>query len=252
VRILSILRQVIDAEATVRMSGESVDLSATKLVPDTMDEYGVEQALRTREAVEGIEVIALALGPARCEDALRHALAMGADRAILLETEETFDAIAAAEIIAKVAAAEAVDLIFCGGQQTDWDSSALGPALAEFLGWPQATWTNAFSLDGVTIAGRHDTDLGSETFTLGLPAVITTQQGLNEPRYATLPNIMKARRKELRREPAAQYGIAPAVQTKASKLEVSSRRHRILQGADAAAAAAELVSLLRNEARVIA
>ena len=125
---------------------------------------------------------------------------MGADRAILVETNDPLDVIAVASVVAQVAKAEQADLIFCGGQQADWDSHALGAAAAEKLGWPQATWTSKLSVEAGQLTGTHDVDAGSETFRIALPAVVTTQQGLNEPRYPTLPNIMKAKRKELRRD----------------------------------------------------
>ena len=254
-RILTLIRQVLDAEESVRTRDGAIDLSASKLVVDTMDEYGVEQALRLREtrAASGdpVEVIALAVGPARAEEALRTALAVGADRAILVETPEPLDVIATSAVVAKVAQAEQVDLIFTGGQQADWDSHALGSATAERLDWPQATWTSALTLEGSTLTGTHDVDEGSETFSVPLPAVITTQQGLNEPRYPTLPNIMKARRKELRRDTLATYGVAPRLKVISAGVEVKERRRNILDGKDAPAAATELVNLLRNEARIL-
>ncbi len=126
-RILAVVRQVLDAEANVKMSAGSVDLTGSKLVVDTMDEYGVEQALRLREGGSDIEVVVLAVGPARTEEALRSALAMGADRAILVETAGALDVIATSAVVAAVAAREEIDLIFCGGQQADWDSSRAGP-----------------------------------------------------------------------------------------------------------------------------
>ena len=196
-RILAVVRQVPDAEGRIEVKAGAVDLTRTMLVVDTMDEYGLEQALRLREAGSGVEVIALATGETRCEEALRASLAMGADRAILVETSQLLDVIATSELIAKVARAEEIDLIFCGGQQADWDSQALGAATAERLSWPQVTWTTALQLDGRQLTGKHDVDEGSESFSLELPAVITTQQGLNDPRYPTLPNIMKARKKEV-------------------------------------------------------
>jgi electron transfer flavoprotein beta subunit len=229
----------------------AVDFTSATLVIDTMDEYGVEQALRMREADPGIEVVALAVGPARCEAALRSTLAMGADRAILVEADQPLDAIALSSVVAQVARAENVELIFCGGQQADWDSHALGPATAERLGWPQATWTNALSLDATQLVGKHDVDSGSESFTVPLPAVVTTQQGLNEPRYLTLPNIMKAKRKELRRESLASFNVKPKLKFLGAEVQVRARLRTMIDGKDAPAAAAQLVDLLRNQARVI-
>jgi electron transfer flavoprotein beta subunit len=257
-RILTYLRQVLDAEESVRVANGAVALENSKLVMDTMDEYGVEEALRLREssATAGgaaeAEIIAVAVGPARTQDALRTALAMGVDRAIHVETDIRLDAIALSKVLAQIAQQEDASLIFSGGQQADWDSHALGAATAERLNWPQATWTSALELKGTTLTGKHDADEGSETFTLELPAVITTQQGLNEPRYPTLPNIMKSKKKELRKESLDQFNVTPKVKFVSAEIQVKNRINKILDGKDAPAAAAQLVDLLRNEARVIA
>jgi electron transfer flavoprotein beta subunit len=249
--ILSVIRQVPDAEESIRLKDGKVDLSASKLVIDTMDEYGVEQALRLRDAMPGSEVIVLAIGPERSEQALRTALAMGADRAVLVVAEVYLDVIAVSSVIAQVAGKEQADLILCGGQQADWDSQALGAATAERLGWPQVTWTNALTFENGMLHGKHDVDAGSDAFTLALPAVVSTQQGLNEPRYPTLPNIMKAKKKDLRRESLADFGVTPKLEVLGAEVQVRARRRTILDGKDVNAAVAQLVDLLRNEARVI-
>ena len=251
-RMLTVVRQVLDAEETVSIQDGSVALDGRKLVLDTMDEYGVEEALRLREAgAAGAEVIALAVGPARIEEALRSALAMGVDRAILVETDVPLDVIAVSSVVAQVARAEQIDLIFCGGQQADWDSHALGAATAERLEWPQTTWTSALALQDGVLNGKHDVDGGNESFTVPLPAVVTTQQGLNEPRYPTLPNIMKAKKKGLRRVPLGEYGVRPKLRIVSVEVQVKERRRNIFDGKDASAAAARLVDLLRNDAGVI-
>jgi len=251
-RVLTLVRQVLDAEESVRIKDGAVDLDGRKLVLDTMDEYGLEQALRIRESGAEVEVVAAAIGPARCQDVLRTALAMGADRAIHVETDTKLDVIAVSKVMAGIAAQEAVDLVLCGGQQADWDSQALGAAIAERMQWPQVTWTNALQLNGNELVGKHDVDEGSASFSLPLPAVITTQQGLNEPRYPTLPNIMKAKKKELRKDALEQYGATPLVKVIAESVQVKERLNKRLDTKDVHAAAAELVNLLRNEARVIA
>ncbi len=250
-RILAVIRQVLDAEESVKIKEGVVDLSGSKLVVDTMDEYGVEQALRLRETGTGIEVVALAIGPTRSEEALRTALAMGADRAILVESNEYLDVIAVSSVVAQVAQKEGIDLVFCGGQQADWDSHALGAATAERLGWPQATWTNALTLEGQQLAGKHDVDAGSESFTLSLPAVVTTQQGLNEPRYPTLPNIMKAKKKEMRRDALDMYAITPRLKVIGTEVQVKQRQRKMIDAKDIPAAAKEFVHLLRTEARIL-
>jgi electron transfer flavoprotein beta subunit len=251
-RVLTLLRQVLDAEESVRIKNGALDLEGRKLVMDTMDEYGLEQALRIRESGAETEVVAVAIGPARCQDVLRTALAMGADRAIHVAADVKLDVIAVSKVIAAIATKESVDLILCGGQQADWDSQALGAATAERLQWPQVTWTNALEIKERELTGKHDVDEGSEAFSLSLPAVVTTQQGLNEPRYPTLPNIMKAKKKELRKETLEQFGVAPRVKVLSESVQVKERLNKMLDTKDAPAAAAELVNLLRNEARVIA
>ena len=251
-RILALIRQVLDAEETVRIRAGEVDLSASKLVVDTMDEYGVEQALRIRESGVDAEVIALAIGAERNREALRTVLAMGADCAIHVTTELALDPIALSKVAAQVAQQEKIDLIFCGGQQADWDSHALGAATAERLQWPQATWVSALEIHGQTLTGRHDAEDGSEMFSVQLPAVITTQQGLNEPRYPTVPNIMRAKKKELRVETLEKFHVEPKLKVLGAEIQVKARLHKILDGKDAPVAAANLVQLLRDEARVIA
>jgi electron transfer flavoprotein beta subunit len=251
-RILTLVRQVLDAEESVRIRAGEVDLSSSKFVVDTMDEYGVEQALRIREAGVEAEVIALSVGPERTQDALRTVLAMGANRAVHVMCDDALDAISLSRIVAQVAKAESADLILCGGQQADWDSSALGSAVAERLNWPHATWTSELKIDGKTVTGKHDTDDGSEMFTVPLPAVITTQQGLNEPRYPTVPNIMRAKKKELRVEAFEQFNVVPKLKVVGCEVQVKARLRKILDGKDAVPAANELIQLLRNEAGVIA
>jgi electron transfer flavoprotein beta subunit len=177
---------------------------------------------------------------------------MGADRAILVEADVYLDVIAVSSIVAQVAKAESADLILMGGQQADWDSQALGAATAERLGWPQSTWTNALTVNGQELTGRHDVEGGSEEFKLSLPAVITTQQGLNEPRYPTLPNIMKAKRKELRRETFERFNVTAKLNVLSADIQLKQRARKILDGKkDVDVAVSQLVDLLRNEARII-
>ncbi|WP_309572692.1 electron transfer flavoprotein subunit beta/FixA family protein [Deinococcus sp.] len=252
-KILTLVRQVPDAEARIKIQGQAVDLDGTTVVIDGMDEYGVEEALRLREAGVSVEeIIALAVGPKRNEDALRTALAMGVDRAIHVETDEKYDAVALSRIVAQVALAEGAELVLVGGQEADWDSQALGAASAERLGWPQLTWTNELKIEGDTLTGRHDVDDGNESFSATLPVVVTTQQGLNEPRYPTLPNIMKAKKKELRKDGAGAYNVTPTVKIVGTEIQTRARRNTMIDGKDPQAAAQQLLELLRSEAKVIA
>lgn len=250
-KIISILKQVPDAEARIRATPDGIDLEGATFVIDGMDEYGVEQALRIREGGEDAEIIALALGPKRFEEAIRTALAMGADRAIHLETDEALDPISQAKVLAGIIQEEGADLVFVGGKEADWDSAALGPAVAEALGWPHSDWTTSLELSGGEAKVVHDSDDGSETLTLPLPAVLTAQQGLNEPRYPTLPNIMKAKRKELKKLSLDDVGGASAkTQVIKQEIQTKERLNKVVEG-DAGEAAKELVRLLHEEAKAI-
>jgi len=250
-KIISVIKQVPDAEARIRATPDGIDLEGATFVIDGMDEYGVEQALRIRESGEDAEIIALALGPKRFEEAIRTALAMGADRAIHLETDEALDPISQAKVLAGIIKEESPDLVFVGGKEADWDSAALGPAVAEALGWPHSDWTTALELSGTEAKVTHDSDDGNETLTLPLPAVFTTQQGLNEPRYPTLPNIMKAKRKELKKLSLEDVGGASAkTQVLKQEIQTKARLNKVVEG-DAAEAAKELARLLHEEAKAI-
>ncbi len=250
-KVLTVVRQVPDAEARVRAEGGRVDLAGVTFVMDGMDEYGVEEAIRLREAGQDVEIVAVAVGPDRFQDALRTALALGADRAVHLVTDDALDPIALAGVLAQVVADEGADLVLTGGKQADWDSAALGPALAEHLGWPHSDWTTSLEVTGSELRVRHDVDDGSEELKMTLPAVVTTQQGLNEPRYPTLPNIMKAKRKELTSRPLSEMGaVEPRVRTVSQEIQVRPRMNKILYGTPEESAA-ELARLLRAEAKVI-
>ena len=250
-KIITIIKQVPDAEARIRSSAEGIDLEGATFVIDGMDEYGVEQALRIREGGEDADIVALALGPKRFEEAIRTALAMGADRAVHIETDEALDPISQAKVLAKVIGDEGADVVFVGGKEADWDSAALGPAVAEALGWPHSDWTTKLELADNGAQTTHDADEGSESLTLPLPAVITTQQGLNEPRYPTLPNIMKAKRKELKKLSLDDAGGANA-KTRVLKetIQTRDRLNKMLDG-DPAEAAQQLAKLLHEEAKII-
>lgn len=250
-KIITIIKQVPDAEARIRATATGIDLEGATFVIDGMDEYGVEQALRMRETGLEAELIALALGPKRFEEAIRTALAMGLDRAIHIETDELLDPISQARLLAKIVSEEAAELVFVGGKEADWDSAALGAALAEALGWSHSDWTTHLELKDSSLSLIHDADDGSEALSLALPAVITTQQGLNEPRYPTLPNIMKAKRKELKKLSLADLGGASAkIQLLKQEIQTKARLNTVIK-AEPAEAAKELVRLLREEAKVI-
>ncbi len=249
-KILCLIRQVPDAEARVKAQNGRVDLEGATLALDGMDEYGVEQALRINS--DGANTVAVALGGARFEDAIRRALAMGLERAIHVESSEYLDVVTQAKILARIVLDEQPDIVFCGGQHADTDSQALGAALAQALNWNQITWTTALDIDNPSVKATHDVDDGKEQLELGLPLVITTQQGLNEPRYPTLPNIMKAKKKEIRKASLADYGVTGGkVRVVSQEIQEKKRLNKLIDGKDATAAAEELVKLLHNEAKVI-
>ncbi|HZJ10753.1 MAG TPA: electron transfer flavoprotein subunit beta/FixA family protein [Trueperaceae bacterium] len=250
-KIVTVLKQVPDAEARVRVADGVVDLAGVTFVMDGMDEYGVEEAIRLREGGHDVEIVAVALGPERYEDAIRTALALGADRAVHIETDERLDAIAQARVFAELIKDEGAELVLLGGKQADWDSAALGPALAAVLDWPHSDWTTDLALEGDRLELRHDTDDGSETLSVALPAVVTTQQGLNEPRYPTLPNIMKAKRKELAKKSLDDFAaVEKRTAVVSEAIQVKSRQGKMLSG-EPKEAARELARLLRDEAKVI-
>lgn len=250
-KIAAVIRQVPDAEARIRTADGQVDLDGVTFILDGMDEYGAEEAVRLREKGLDAEIIAFAVGPERTEEAVLTALGMGADRAVFVETEEEPDVIAEARVLADLIREEGVELVLTGGKQADRDTAALGAALAELLGWPLSDWTTELEVADGTIRTRHDTDDGTRELSMPLPAVVTTQQGLNEPRYITLPNIMKARRKEIRRVNFEEAG-GSASQTRVTDrfMETRERRGEVIEG-DADTAARELVRRLHEEAKVL-
>ncbi|GEM86732.1 electron transfer flavoprotein subunit beta/FixA family protein [Meiothermus granaticius] len=248
-KFIAVLRQVPDNEAKLKIEGGQVSLGGVTLILDGMDEWAVEEVIRLKEA-HGGEAVVMALGPERFEEALRTALAMGADRAVHLVAEGYVDPISQAQHLAETIREEAPTLVFTGGQQADWDSQALGPALAEALGWPVVTWTTQLELEGETQAkAKHDLDEGAELVRVPLPAVFTSQQGLNEPRYPTLPGIMKAKKKELRKVPLS---VQSKVEVLEQTIQERQRLNQVIDGSkDPVAAANQLIRLLHEEAKVI-
>lgn len=246
-KFVAVIRQVPDGESKLRIQGDRVDLSGATLILDQMDEYAVEEAIRLKEK-HGGEAIVVGFGPERAEEAIRTALAMGMDRGVHVVYEGFADPVAVAEALAPVLKEESPTLVLTGGQQADWDSQALGGTLAEALGVPVVAWTTALELEGETAKAKHDLDEGAEWVRVRLPAVFTTQQGLNEPRYPTLPGIMKAKKKEIRK---VQASLTPKVTLISEEIQEKSRLGKILDGKDPVAAAEELVRLLHEEAKVI-
>jgi len=208
-KVLVPVKRVLDAniKARVKSDGTGVELANVKMSMNPFDEIAVEQAVRMQEDGSAKEVVAVSIGPDKAQDTLRTALAMGADRGILVKTDAELEPLAVAKILAKIVEAESPDLVIMGKQAIDDDSNATGQMLAALLGWPQATFASKVELaDGAANVTR-EIDGGLQTVRIALPAVITTDLRLNEPRYASLPNIMKAKKKPIDIRPAEDTGV---------------------------------------------
>lgn len=211
------VKRVIDynVKPRVKSDGSGVDLANVKMSMNPFDEISIEEAIRLKEAGKIEEIIAVSVGPAKAQETLRTALAMGADRAILIETDETVEPLAVAKLLQKVAEEEQPGLIILGKQAIDDDANQTGQMLAALMDRPQGTFANTVELDSDSVTVKREIDGGLETVKLQLPAIITTDLRLNEPRYASLPNIMKAKKKPLDTKTPADYGvnIAPRLTT---------------------------------------
>ena len=216
-KILVTVKRVVDYNVKIRVKadGSGVELANVKMSMNPFDEISVEEALRLKEAGKAEEVVVVSVGPAKAEETLRTALAMGADRAILVETEDQVEPLAVAKIVKGVAEAEQPGLIIVGKQAIDDDSNQTGQMLSALLGWAQGTFASKIEIGGDKVAVTREVDGGLETVSLKMPAIVTTDLRLNEPRYATLPNIMKAKSKPLAQKTPADYGVdvAPRLTT---------------------------------------
>ncbi|MBC3492460.1 electron transfer flavoprotein subunit beta/FixA family protein [Pseudomonas taiwanensis] len=208
-KILVPVKRVVDYNVKIRVKsdGSGVDLDNVKMSMNPFDEISVEEAVRLKEAGVASEIVVVSIGSAKCEETLRTALAMGADRAILVQTEETIEPLAVAKILKEVCAAEEPKVVFVGKQAIDDDCNQTGQMLAALMNASQATFASKFELDGEHAVVTREVDGGSQTVRVSLPAVITTDLRLNEPRYASLPNIMKAKKKPLDKKTPSDYGV---------------------------------------------
>ncbi len=208
-KILVPVKRVIDynVKPRVKPDGSGIDLANVKMSMNPFDEIAVEEALRLREKGVATEVIAVSIGEAKSQDTLRTALAMGADRAILIVTEGEVEPLAVAKLLAKVMEDEAPGLVILGKQAIDDDCNQTGQMLAALSGRPQGTFASSVTVDGDKVTVEREIDGGSQTISLSLPAIITTDLRLNEPRYASLPNIMKAKSKPMAQKTPADYGV---------------------------------------------
>jgi electron transfer flavoprotein beta subunit len=208
-KILVPVKRVIDynVKPRVKADGSGVDLANVKMSMNPFDEIAVEEAIRIKEAGKAEEIIAVSVGPAKAQETLRTALAMGADRAILIETDEEVEPLAVAKILKAIAEEEAPGLIILGKQSISDDSNQTGQMLAALMGRPQGTFANTVEVDADSVTVKREVDGGLQTVKLALPAIVTTDLRLNEPRYASLPNIMKAKKKPLDVKTAGDYGV---------------------------------------------
>ena len=216
-KLLVAVKRVIDfnVKPRVRMDGSGVDLANVKMSMNPFDEIAVEEAIRLKEKGFATEVVVVSIGPAKAQETLRTALAMGADRAILVTCDTDVEPLAVAKILKAVVDEEQPGLVILGKQAIDDDSNQVGQMLAALLGWPQGTFASKVELSGDSVNVTREVDGGLETLKLSTPAIVTTDLRLNEPRYASLPNIMKAKSKPLANKTAADYGVdtAPRLQT---------------------------------------
>ena len=248
-RVLVPVKRVVDYNVKIRVKpdGSGVDLANVKMSMNPFDEISVEEALRLKEAGKAEEVVVVSIGPAKAEETLRTALAMGADRAILVETEAAVEPLAVAKILKGVAEAEQPGLIIVGKQAIDDDSNQTGQMLAALLGWSQATFASKLEVDGSDFKVTREVDGGLQTVKLKGPAIVTTDLRLNEPRYASLPNIMKAKKKPIDDKSAADYGVDLTPHLEVLKTTEPAGRKAGVKVKDVA----ELVSKLKTEAGVL-
>jgi electron transfer flavoprotein beta subunit len=216
-KLLVAVKRVIDfnVKPRVKMDGSGVDLANVKMSMNPFDEIAVEEAIRLKEKGVATEIVAVSVGPQKAQDTLRTALAMGADRAILIQSDEDVEPLGVAKILAKIAEEEQPGMIILGKQAIDDDSNQVGQMLGALLGWPQGTFASKVEVAGDHVQVTREVDGGLETVELKTPAIVTTDLRLNEPRYASLPNIMKAKSKPMAIKTAAELGvdIAPRLET---------------------------------------
>jgi len=241
-KIIVPVKRVIDynVKPRVKSDGTGVDLANVKMSMNPFDEIAVEEAIRLKEAGKAEEIIAVSVGPAKAQETLRTALAMGADRAILVETDAEVEPLAVAKILKAIVAEENPGLVILGKQAIDDDSNQTGQMLAALLGRPQGTFASKVEIDGDSVAVTREVDGGLETVKLAMPAIVTTDLRLNEPRYASLPNIMKAKKKPLDSKSPADYGVEIAPRLKTLKVSEPPVRQAGIKVPDVDALVAKL------------
>jgi electron transfer flavoprotein beta subunit len=241
-KILVPVKRVIDynVKPRVKPDGSGVDLANVKMSMNPFDEIAVEEAIRIKEKGAATEIIAVSIGEAKAQETLRTALAMGADRAILIVSETEVEPLGVAKLLAKVMEEEKPGLVILGKQAIDDDSNQTGQMLAALTGRPQGTFASAVSVDGDSVIVSREVDGGSETVSLKMPAIVTTDLRLNEPRYASLPNIMKAKSKPMAQKNPADYGVDVAKRLTTLKVTEPPVRTAGIKVADVDGLAAKL------------
>jgi electron transfer flavoprotein beta subunit len=251
VKILVTVKRVPDPETVIKITPDGVGITTdnVKWVINPFDEIAIEEALRIKEKASGTEVVLVSIGQKTAQEQLRTGLAMGADRAILVLTDQAIEPLAVARVLQKLVDQEKPELVVMGKQAIDDDSNCAGQMLAELLGWPQATFASKVELGGDQKSAKvtREVDGGLETIAVPVPAVVTADLRLNEPRYASLPGIMKARKKELKEIPLADLGVDATPKVKILKLETPPKR----TGGRKVGSVQELVQVLHDEAKVI-
>ena len=248
-KILVPIKRVVDFNVKVRVKpdGSGVDTANVKMSMNPFDEIAVEEAVRLKEKGVAKEVVAVSCGIAACQETLRTALALGADRAILVETDMELQPLAVAKLLRALVAQEKPDLVILGKQAIDDDSNQTGQMLAALLDWPQAVFASKVDIAGGVATVKREVDGGLETIEMNLPGIVTADLRLNEPRYATLPNIMKAKKKPLTTTTPAALNVDVAPRLATLKVVEPAKR----KGGGKVADVKELVAKLRNEAKVI-
>ena len=248
-KLLVPVKRVVDYNVKVRVKadGSGVETAGVKMSMNPFDEIAVEEAVRQKEKGIATEIVAVSMGVAQCQETIRTALAMGADRGILVETDVELQPLAVAKLLKALVAKEQPGLIIMGKQAIDDDMNATGQMLAALLGWPQGTFASRISIEGEKLTVTREIDGGLETLELDLPCIVTTDLRLNEPRYASLPNIMKARKKPIEIIKPADLGVDPAPRLRMVKVMEPPKR---IAG-QKVKSVAELVQKLRTEAKVI-
>jgi electron transfer flavoprotein beta subunit len=248
-KVLVAVKRVVDynAKILIKADGTGVDTSNVKFSINPFDEIAVEEAVRLKEAGKATEVVVVSIGPAQAQETLRTALAMGADRGILISTPDEIQPLAVAKLLKAVVTKESPQLVIVGKQAIDDDSNQTGQMLAALLGWPQSTCTSKLSTDAGKAEVNREIDGGTVTLELALPAVIAADLRLNEPRYTSLPNIMKAKKKPIDTVSPVDLGVDTVPRLVTLKVEEPARRKAGVKVANVA----ELVDKLKNEAKVI-